>query len=274
MKMAAEDKAKGQDVSEGWPEEGELVVATVKEISPYGAYVTLDEYGNKEGFLHLSEVSTSWVRNIRDFVREGRKVVLKVLRVDLKRGQVDLSLKRVTDRERREALLEWRQRRRGRFLLNLLSQRLKQPYAKVYEEFGKKLEEFFGGLYEAFEEACEKGEEKLLKAGIPPEVAREIVTIAIERIKVPTVKISGTLELSCMKPKGVEVIRRTLMDLETLGKKGNATVNIYVIGSPKYRVEVTAKDYKVAEKLLQEVVDRASQEMKKAGGTFAFKREV
>jgi translation initiation factor 2 subunit 1 len=271
--MVAPDKSKVQEVREGWPEEGELVVATVKEISPYGAYVTLDEYGNKEGFLHLSEVSTSWVRNIRDFVREGRKVVLKVLRVDLIRGQVDLSLKRVTDRERKEALLEWRRRRRGRFFLNLLSQRLKQPYEKVYEEFGRRLEESFGGLYEAFEEACERGEERLLKAGLPPEVAKEILSIANERIKVPTVKVSGTLELTCMKPMGVEVIRNTLMDIETLGKKGDAVVNIYVIAAPKYRVEVIAKDYKSAEKLLQEVVERAAQDMKKAGGTFAFKRE-
>ena len=68
-----------------WPEVGDLVVATVRRIVDYGAYVHLDEYG-KEGLLHISEISSSWVRNIRDHVREGQKVVLKVLRVNPEKG--------------------------------------------------------------------------------------------------------------------------------------------------------------------------------------------
>jgi len=51
-----------------WPEAGELVVATVERIADYGAYVMLDEYG-REGLLHISEISSTWVKNIRDFIR-------------------------------------------------------------------------------------------------------------------------------------------------------------------------------------------------------------
>ncbi|MCK4434705.1 S1 RNA-binding domain-containing protein, partial [Candidatus Bathyarchaeota archaeon] len=65
-----------------WPEIGDLVMATVGDVKDYGAYVKLDEY-DQMGLLHISEISSSWVRNIRNFVREGQKVVLKVLRVDI-----------------------------------------------------------------------------------------------------------------------------------------------------------------------------------------------
>ena len=82
-------------MNESWPEVGDLVVATVQRIVGYGAYVTLDEYEDKEGLLHISEISSSWVRNIRNHVRERQKVVLQVLRVDAAHGQVDLSLRRV-----------------------------------------------------------------------------------------------------------------------------------------------------------------------------------
>jgi translation initiation factor 2 subunit 1 len=64
-----------------WPEVGDLVIATIETVTDYGAYAKLDEF-DKRGLLHVSEISSSWIRNIRDFVREGQKVVLKVLRVD------------------------------------------------------------------------------------------------------------------------------------------------------------------------------------------------
>ena len=87
-----------------WPEIGDLVIATVETVTDYGAYVKLDEY-DKKGLLHISEISSSWIRNIRDFVREGQKIVLKVLRVDIEKGHVDLSLRRVTKREKIEKIM-------------------------------------------------------------------------------------------------------------------------------------------------------------------------
>ncbi len=57
-----------------WPEIGDLVIATIETVTDYGAYAKLDEY-NKRGLLHVSEISSSWIRNIRDFVREGQKMV-------------------------------------------------------------------------------------------------------------------------------------------------------------------------------------------------------
>ena len=65
-----------------FPEEGELVVGTVTSIRNFGAFVTLDEYNNREAFIHLSEVATGWVKYIRDHIREGQKIVARVLRVD------------------------------------------------------------------------------------------------------------------------------------------------------------------------------------------------
>ena len=87
-----------------WPEVGDLVIATIEAITDYGAYAKLDEY-NKRGLLHVSEISSSWIRNIRDFVREGQKAVLKVIRIDLEKGHIDLSLRRVTKRGKIKGVL-------------------------------------------------------------------------------------------------------------------------------------------------------------------------
>ena len=100
-----------------WPEAGDLVIATIETVTDYGAYAKLDEY-SKRGLLHVSEISSSWIRNIRDFVRENQKVVLKVLRVDQEKGHVDLSLRRVTKREKIEKIKSWKKNNKAILFCN------------------------------------------------------------------------------------------------------------------------------------------------------------
>ena len=107
-----------------WPEPGDLVIATVQSVTDFGAYAKLDEY-NKRGLLHRSEISSSWIRNIRDFVREGQKLVLKVLRVDTEKQHIDLSLRRVTKREKIEKMMVWKKERKAETLLRTVIEKTK-----------------------------------------------------------------------------------------------------------------------------------------------------
>ncbi len=97
---------------EGFPEEDELVLCTVTNIFHHGVFVNVEEYG-KGGMIHISEVSPGRIRNIRDFVREGKKVVCKVLRVNEEKGYIDLSLRRVNERQRKEKINEIKQEQKA-----------------------------------------------------------------------------------------------------------------------------------------------------------------
>ena len=57
---------------QGFPEESELVLCTVTSVQYHSVFVDIDEYG-KSGLIHISEVSPGRIRNIRDFVKEGKK---------------------------------------------------------------------------------------------------------------------------------------------------------------------------------------------------------
>ncbi len=74
----------------GWPEEGELVLCNVTKIMPNSVFCRLEEYG-RQGMIHISEIAPGRIRNIRDYVVEGKFVVCKVLRIDQIRGYIDLS---------------------------------------------------------------------------------------------------------------------------------------------------------------------------------------
>ena len=69
------------EIDEEWPEEGDLLICTVKDIKQNGAYLGLDSYEGREGFVFVGEIAAGWVRNIRAHVREGQRVVAKVIQV-------------------------------------------------------------------------------------------------------------------------------------------------------------------------------------------------
>ena len=50
------------------PEQGEIILATVTKVMDHGAYVTLDEYDDIQGFLHISEIAPGWIRSVNRFV--------------------------------------------------------------------------------------------------------------------------------------------------------------------------------------------------------------
>jgi translation initiation factor 2 subunit 1 len=254
-----------------WPEVGELVVSSADRITNHGAYVTLDEY-QKEGFLHISEIASSWVRNIRDFVHEGEKVVLKVLRVDPRRGQVDLSLRRVTKRERREKLLLWKRGKKVDSLLRSASERLGTPLAEIHEKAVGPLEEEFGEVYEGLERAARDGVEVLLKLGLPKELAEVLAEIAKEKIKISMVKVKGSLNISCTKPDGVHRIREALLKARGVKVPRGTDIKIYVVSPPKYRIEVMARDYKGANSAMKKATETAVNNIAKAGGQGVFER--
>ncbi|MEM3823314.1 MAG: translation initiation factor IF-2 subunit alpha, partial [Candidatus Bathyarchaeia archaeon] len=227
-----------------WPEVGDLVIATVETVTDYGAYVKLDEY-DKKGLLHISEISSSWIRNVRDFVREGQKVVLKVLRVDAEKGHIDLSLRRVTKREKVEKIMSWKRDRRAETLLRSVAEKAGLRLNEVYEKAGLLMEKEYG-LYEAFEKAVKDGTEALTKIGIPENLALVIAEIAKERIRVPMIKVKGIVELRCSKPNGVKIIKEAFLNAKRAEKPRDVKVRFYVVAAPKYCIEVMAENYKHA----------------------------
>jgi translation initiation factor 2 subunit 1 len=254
-----------------WPEAGDLVIATVETVTDYGVYVKLDEF-EKKGLLHVSEISSSWIRNIRDFVREGQKVVLKVLRVNSEKGHIDLSLRRVTKREKIEKIMFWKKERKAEALIRSVAEKTGIPVAEIYEKAAAQMENEYG-LYDGFEKAVREGSEVLTKIGVPEQIAKAIVEVAQERIHVSMVKVKGVVELKCMKPNGVKIIKEAFVNAKKAEKLGDAKIRFYVVAAPKYNVEVMAEDYKRAEDTLQKVAQHIVTNVIKAGGQGTFKRE-
>ncbi len=252
-----------------WPGEGELVICNVKTVKDFGAFLKLEEYGGKEGFVHISEISSGWVKRIQDHIQEGEKRVCKVLRVDRGKGHIDLSLKQVNEHQKREKLQAWKNQKKADNLLSIVAERYGKELEECYEEFGFELSDVFGSLYKAFEKVS-LNSDILEQEGFKGGWVDHFVDVAEENISPPYVSITGFVELSSSNPNGVEDIKDSLA---TFQDTEDSHVEISYLAAPKYRVEIRSEDYKIAEEVFEEQAERAVEEIINKGGKGKFYRK-
>ncbi|HJK54613.1 MAG TPA: translation initiation factor IF-2 subunit alpha [Methanocorpusculum sp.] len=244
-----------------WPIEGELVVCSVVEVKDFAAFVALDEYEGRQGLIPIAEIARGWIKYIRDYIREGQKVVCKVLHVDESRGHIDLSLKDVNEHQRREKIQDWKNEQKAHKWIEFASKDSNVPVKDIEEAMYKE----YSSLYAAFEDIAIYGDTTLEKFSLPEVVRNALAKVASENVKVPRVTVSAILELTSNKPDGVNVIRRALRSAEP--KVDGAEIELLYLGAPKYRVKVVAPDYKSAEKALEKAANAAIGVMERADGT-------
>lgn len=79
---------------------GKIYEGTVKNITNYGIFVDIHNPENEKimGMVHISEISKTYVNEIRDFVKEGENVKVKVIGIN-EAGKISLSMKQVENSE-------------------------------------------------------------------------------------------------------------------------------------------------------------------------------
>ncbi len=78
---------------------GAILEGKVKSITNFGAFIALPE--NKTGMVHISEVSNTYVSDIRQHLTEGQEV--KVMVISMDNGKVNLSMKRLEPKPQRDS---------------------------------------------------------------------------------------------------------------------------------------------------------------------------
>ncbi len=232
----------------GMPEEGELVICTVTKVYPDSIFVNIDEYG-LNGMIHISEVAPGRIRNIRDYVSEGRVVVCKVLGVHVEKGNIDLSLRRVSEIAKREKLEMMKKEQMAEKIVELLANDLKKDVKTLYEEISKRVFEKYEFLIDFFQDVAAGRAE--LSELVPKQYISDLNELIKKRIKLEKIKISGTLKLTSYAPDGVDIIK------EALKKAAGDDIDIKYLGAGNYRISVTANDFKTAEKKLNASIAEA-----------------
>ncbi len=246
---------------EGLPEENELVLCKVTKIFPNSVFVELLEY-NRQGMIHISEVSPGRIRNLRDYVKEGKQIVCKVLRINQERGHIDLSLRRANSNQRREKLEEIKQELKAESLLSNIAKRLDIPMKKLYQDVTEKVFKDYSHLYMCFKDVV-SDEIDLEKIGIDKKVAKELTEAIKDKFKPPKLVISGEIRLETYSENGLEKIKDTLIEIQ----KFSENISLFYLGAGRYKFHTENVDYKLAErdfKQTQKLVEKFNDKISKA----------
>jgi len=253
---------------QGFPEENELVSCTVTSVQYHSVFCTLDEYG-KSGLIHISEVSPGRIRNIRDFVVEGKKVICKILKIDQDKGHIDLSLRRVTESDKRRKNEQLKQELKAEKIIENLAVELKKDPKKTYHDIAKPILEEYEFLHDAFEDFVE-GEIELKDYDIPKEILEPLEKNILEKIKPKKVQIQGNITITTYAEGGIEIIKEALKKAEAVNDEA---ININYLGNATYRIIVEAEEFKQAEKYLNKALEVTKNIIEKSKGEFSFKRD-
>lgn len=227
--------------------EDDLILCTIKSVENTTVFVELDD--KTKGSITLSEVSAGRIRNIREFVSAGKKIVCKILRV--RPDHLELSLRRVTAKER-EAVLEKHKKERTlrAILIPIFGEKTDQTLETIAKDHD---------LAELLDKAREKPEvfEKYVTK-TQMETLKKILSEKKEKEK----EIKRTLTLKSQGERG-------LFDIQEVLETNKAEV--HYLGSSKFTVIVKDKEFKTANTKMLSLLEEFKERAKKKHCTLEIK---
>lgn len=230
-------------------EEGEMVLCTVDRIAGTVVFVKI-EGEEREGSIILSEIAPGRIRNLREYVIPKKKIVCKILKTS--GGTISLSLRRVTQKERKEVMDEYNQERGYESILKSV---LKEKSNNLLETITKE-----GKLYDFFEET--RKNPKKLEDLIGKDDAKRILDIILEQKKKKTV-IKRTICLKTQEPNGVYIIKSIL---ENPGE-----IEIKYLSAGKYSLKIETNDGKKGDQKMKTFLENIERKAKETGTQFETK---
>jgi translation initiation factor 2 subunit 1 len=203
--------------------EGDLVLCTVKEIVKTTVFVKIEEDG--EGTIVTSEIAPGRIRNIRDYVVPNKKIVCKVLKIDS--GNVNLSLRRVSTKEKKEVLEKYEKERNA---ISILRSVIKERAEEVAGEIKKK-----EAVYE-FLQRCKTTPEELGRYMKGEEI--EKICKILQEKKDKLVEVKKEFKLESRSPEGIKILKSILSSC--------TRCDITYISAGRFVIKIKSQDYKKA----------------------------
>ncbi len=239
-----------------YPKINELVICKVTKITNYGVFVELLEYNNIEGFIHISQVSSTWIKNIHNHVKLNQIRASKVLHVDVSKNQVDLSFNRVAAVDEKRKISDYRLFKRAQGILVTIAKQLEIDSDELWEKIAEPLLEVENNLYTGFVNLIKYGPEKY--SDLDEKLTPKVIDILSKNITIKEKIITGVLKVSCLKEDGAKIIREGC----TASLKNKKNVSMIYVGPGRFAIKISGIDYKHVSKDFKQITEDLKKNLK------------
>src|SRR5271157_4142553 len=125
---------------------------------PHGAYCNIIEY-KVDAYLPIGEIASGWIKNIHERIKEGQRDVAKVVFVDPSRRAIDVSLKKVSTKEKKAKVTEYTlEKRAEKFFVQAIGAAHEEDKAEeIRRRLAQKVPTYTELLDLVYENRLEKG---------------------------------------------------------------------------------------------------------------------
>lgn len=231
--------------------EGDLVLCTVDSVENTICFVHLPD-GTK-GTIISSEIAPGRIKFMRNYVVANKKIVCKILRVA--GDHIDLSLRRVNAKEKKEIMQEYKQKL-------AIKVALKQILKEDYKEVKEKIDNDFSNLIEFIEKARE--EPKFLDDYIPKDKIEQVRKTTSKKQK--EVELRYSINIKCFAEDGIKKIKK-ILDFEKENIKSSYN------SAGKYTLRIKSTDYKKAKHEAHDILFELEKKAKEMNADIEYKEE-
>eukprot|EP01121_Diplochlamys_sp_Union-15-3_P010605 TRINITY_DN2992_c0_g1_i1.p1 TRINITY_DN2992_c0_g1~~TRINITY_DN2992_c0_g1_i1.p1 ORF type:complete len:311 (+),score=62.80 TRINITY_DN2992_c0_g1_i1:60-935(+) len=246
------------------PEVDDLVMVKISTVNEIGGFCQLLEYNNLEGFIPLSELSTTRIRSVQKHIKHGQTKVFQVIRVDKERKFVDLTKRYITKQDTDACTKKYN---RCKLIHNTLKRLAETKHLKLtdlYEKIVWPLDKKYGSSFRAFQLVAE-GDPKILDSlSIENEVKEALKQMVLKRLEVQPVKVVAEISVSCYAEEGIDHIKKSLKNGLIEG------VKIQHRASPLYWVFTVTADEEKGSELILKSIQLIKEELERGGGSLSI----
>ena len=218
--------------------EGDIILCTVADIVKTTVFVETEN--GMKGSIVFSEIAPGRIRNIREYVVPKKVIVCKIL--SIKDRHLFLSLRRVSGKEKKEMLEEYKKERSFQGVLKKLVGEKGEGIIKEIKQTQS--------LTEFFDQAKENP--KILEKHFNKSQIEQIAKLLVDK-KEKEREIKKEFSLSCRQSDGIIRIKKMLSPYE----------NIVYLGSSKFQVKNKSSNLKQADSQINQILETIEKHSKK-----------